>query len=196
MTDTAPLTRAVLDFWFLPEDHPGHDAYRPEWFRKDEAFDAAIRDRFGAAVEDALGGLPGDGPDEAQLARILLLDQFTRNIYRGTPRAFGGDAQALAIAEKLVGGGRDKNLSPWQRWFAYLPFEHGESLLDQERSVALFAALRREMQLAAFDSAYDYAVRHRDVIARFGRFPHRNAILGRTSTPEEIEFLAQPGSSF
>lgn len=196
MTDTAPLTRAVLDFWFLPEDHPGHDAYRPEWFRKDEAFDAAIRDRFGAAVEDALGGLPGDGPDEAQLARILLLDQFTRNIYRGTPRAFGGDAQALAIAEKLVGGGRDKNLSPWQRWFAYLPFEHGESLLDQERSVALFAALRREMQLAAFDSAYDYAVRHRDVIARFGRFPHRNAILGRNSTPEEIEFLAQPGSSF
>ena len=196
MMDAAALARAVLDFWFLPPDHSGHGAYRSEWFRKDAVFDAAIRERFGAAVETALGSAPGDGPDQEQLARILLLDQFTRNIFRDTPRAFAGDAQALTLAEKLVASGRDKNLSPWQRWFAYLPFEHSETLLDQERSVALFAGLRREMRHEAFDSAYDYAVRHREVIARFGRFPHRNAILGRESSREETEFLKQPGSSF
>lgn len=192
----AGTARAVLDFWFLPADHAGHGNYRPEWFRKDDAFDAAIRERFGAEVERALDGTASDGTDESLLARILLLDQFTRNIFRGTPRAFAGDAQARALAETLVTAGRDKNLSPWQRWFAYLPFEHGESLLDQERSVALFAALAREMRHEAFDSACDYALRHREVIARFGRFPHRNTILGRESTASEIEFLKQPGSSF
>ncbi len=192
----AETARAILDFWFLPPDHPGHGAYRPEWFRKDAAFDAAIRARFGADIELALNGEPAEATDEALLARLLLLDQFTRNIFRDTPRAFAGDAQALSLATMLVSSGRDKNLSPWQRWFAYLPFEHSESLLDQERAVALFAAMRREMQHEAFDSAYDYAVRHREVIARFGRFPHRNTILGRASTAEEIEFLKQPGSSF
>ncbi|MDA8259094.1 MAG: DUF924 domain-containing protein [Betaproteobacteria bacterium] len=192
----AETARAVLDFWFLPPDHPGHGAYRPEWFRKDETFDAAIRERFGADIELALSSAVAEGPDESLLARLLLLDQFTRNIFRNTPRAFAGDAQALDIAVRLVSTGRDKNLSPWQRCFAYLPFEHSESLLDQERSVALFAALRREMQHEAFDSAYDYALRHREIVARFSHFPHRNAFLGRASTPEEIEFLKQPGSSF
>jgi uncharacterized protein (DUF924 family) len=197
MTGPAPLNRAVLDFWFLPPDHPGHGAYRPEWFRKDEAFDATIRERFGAAVEAVLNDpTTVNQPDADLLATILLLDQFTRNIFRGTPRAFAGDAQALNIAESLVATGRDKNLSPFQRWFAYLPFEHGESLLDQERSVALFTALAREMRHQAFDSARDYALRHREVIERFGRFPHRNAILGRESTADEIEFLKQPSSSF
>lgn len=196
MEGAAALTRAVLDFWFLPEDHTGYGSYRAEWFRKDDAFDTAIRERFGAAVEAALNAAPGEEPDEDLLARILLLDQFTRNIFRGTPRAFAGDAQARALAETLVTAGRDKNLTPWQRWFAYLPFEHSESLLDQERSVALFAGLRREMQNEAFDSACDYALRHREVVERFGRFPHRNAILGRASTAAEIEFLRQPGSSF
>lgn len=192
----AKTTHAIFDFWFLPPDHAGHGAYRPEWFRKDAAFDAAIGALFGTAVEAALSGSPTDGSDETLLASILLLDQFTRNIFRGTPRAFAGDAQALSLAETLVAAGRDKNLSPWQRCFAYLPFEHSEALLDQERSVALFAALRREMQHEAFDNTYDYAVRHREVIARFGRFPHRNAILGRASTSAEIEFLKQPSSSF
>ena len=196
MTNAAPITRAVLDFWFLPPDHPGHGAYRAEWFRKDAAFDAAIRERFSADVEAALTTPLDAGPDEALLARILLLDQFTRNIFRDTARAFAGDAQALAISTALVAAGRDKNLSSFQRWFAYLPFEHSESLLEQERAVALFAGLRREMQSEAFDSAYDYALRHREVIARFGRFPHRNAILGRESTAEEIGFLKQAGSSF
>ena len=196
MTDPAPVTRAVLDFWFLPPDHPGHERERPEWFRKNEAFDAAIRERFGADVDVALSTTPCSGSDETLLARILLLDQFTRNTFRDTPRAFAGDAQALALAATLVAAGRDKNLAPCQRWFAYLPFEHSESLLDQERAVALFAGLRREMQNETFDGAYDYALRHRAVITLFGRFPHRNAILGRTSTAEEIEFLKQPGSSF
>lgn len=198
MTLAASVSRAVLDFWFLPPGHPGHGAYRPEWFRKLDAFDAAIRERFGAEVEAALniGIAPGDESDEVRLSRILLLDQFTRNIHRNTPRAFAGDALALQLATALVAAGRDKNLTPWQRCFAYLPFEHSESLLDQERAVALFAGLRREMRNEAFDSAYDYALRHRDVIARFGRFPHRNAILGRESTAEEVEFLKQPGSSF
>jgi uncharacterized protein (DUF924 family) len=190
-------TRAILEFWFLPAVDPGYGNYRAEWFRKDDGFDSTIRQRFGAEVEAALASVaPPDASDADLLARILLLDQFTRNIYRGIPRAFAGDTQALQLAEQLVGAGRDKNLSPWQRWFAYLPFEHSEALLDQERSVALFAALRREMQHQAFDSAYDYALRHREVIARFGRFPHRNTILGRESTVAEIEFLLQPGSAF
>ncbi len=192
MKEPATLTRAVLDFWFQPAG-----SYRPEWFRKDAAFDASIRDRFAADVEAALAGtLPAPVSEEDLLAHIVVLDQFTRNIFRDSARAFAGDAQALRLAMRLVTEGRDKNLGPWQRWFAYLPFEHAESPLEQERSVALFAALAREMQAPAFDSALDYAERHRVIIERFGRFPHRTAILGRASTAEESEFLKQPGSSF
>ena len=190
--DAAAPTRTILEFWFQPAG-----TYRPEWFRKDAAFDTSIRERFGDVVEAALAGTAAAAVSaEEMLARILLLDQFTRNIHGGTPRAFAGDAQALMLATELVASGRDKNLDPWQRWFAYLPFEHAESALEQERSVALFTALAREQQAGAFDSALDYALRHREVIARFGRFPHRNAILGRASTAEESRFLAQPGSSF
>lgn len=187
---------AILDFWFPPPGRPGHGGARAEWFRKSEAFDESIRRQFGADVEAALASCSDEGTDHELLARILLLDQFTRNIFRNTPRAFAGDAQALALAERLVAAGRDKNLAPYQRWFAYLPFEHSETLLNQERSVALFDGLRREMQHADFDGAHDYALRHREVIAMFGRFPHRNAILGRASSAEEIAFLGQPGSSF
>lgn len=199
----AASARAVLDFWFLPAGDPGRNRYRAEWFRKDDAFDAAIRARFAADVEAALARRPhaADNPEEL-LAHILLLDQFTRNIFRNTPRAFAGDAQALALASDLVNSGCDTRLPPYPRWFAYLPFEHSESLADQERSVKLFTVLRDDVgstgdeQDAAFASALDYAIRHRDVIARFGRFPHRNAILERTSTTAETEFLKQPGSSF
>jgi uncharacterized protein (DUF924 family) len=196
MTTNSPA--AVLDFWFLPAGTPGHDEFRAEWFRKDAAFDAAIRGRFGALVDQALtGGLREWEADAAgSLARILLLDQFPRNLFRDSARAFAGDAQALELAQRLVAGGRDKNLPPIRRCFVFLPFEHSESLLDQERAVALFAGLRREAQTAAFESTYDYAVRHRDIIERFGRFPHRNAALGRASTPAETEFLKQPGSGF
>lgn len=188
--------QAVLDFWFLPTTAP--HPYRAEWFRRDAAFDEAIRARFAGLVEAALdGGLRDWEADAAGgLARILLLDQFPRNMFRGSARAFAGDPEALALAERLVGSGADKNLVPVRRMFAFLPFEHSESLLSQERSVALFAALRREGQDPALDAAYAYAERHRAIIERFGRFPHRNAALGRESTPAEIAFLKEPGSSF
>ena len=199
MTGPAPpaAARAVLDFWFLPPGAPGHGAYRTEWFRKDPAFDAAIRGRFRNDVEAALAGERDDwnAGGEGCLALILLLDQFTRNIFRDTPRAFAGDAKALTLAGGAIADGRDRALSPLRRWFLYLPFMHSESLPVQERCVALFRGLREEGG-TAFDSPLDYAVRHRDVIARFGRFPHRNGILGRPSTREEIEFLSLPGSSF
>ncbi|MGZ8289774.1 MAG: DUF924 family protein [Telluria sp.] len=187
----------VLDFWFLPASHEGYGKPRSEWFRKDDGFDAAIAGRFGPAIALAVaGGLrewDTQGP-EGTLARILVLDQFTRNSARGRPEAFAGDALALAAARQLVDSGGDRALTPVQRWFAYLPFEHAEDAAMQETSVRLFTGLA--MQHDGFGGALDYAHRHRGVIARFGRFPHRNAILGRASTPEETIYLEQPGSGF
>jgi uncharacterized protein (DUF924 family) len=196
MLDSAAA--AVLDFWFLPAGTLGHNHPRTEWFRKDAAFDDAIRQRFGALVDEALAGRLPDWGDsvEAWLARILVLDQFPRNLFRDDARAFAGDAAALKLATQLVGSGRDKNLPPIRRWFVFMPFMHSESLIEQERSVALFDALRREAQESAFESAYGFALRHREIVERFGRFPHRNASLGRPSTAEEEAFLRQPGSSF
>jgi uncharacterized protein (DUF924 family) len=192
--------QAVLDFWFLPTSDRSHNHFRDEWFRKEDAFDAAIRARFSADVEAALNGqLPLAGGAEERLAHILLLDQFTRNIFRDKPQAFAGDAVAHALADDLVVSTQDKNLSPFMRWFAYLPFEHSETLADQAHSVALFTCLLDDAPPGherAFASALDYAKQHQEVIARFGRFPHRNAILGRESTESERLFLQQPGSSF
>lgn len=185
----------VLDFWFLPAADPGHGKARPEWFRKDAAFDASVRQRFGDAIAGAVDGafVEWDRDPRGALARIILLDQFTRNALRGTPGAFSGDARALAAARAMVDGGRDRLLVPVERSFVYLPFEHAEDQAMQERAVALFGALAAEPEL---DGIAEYAIRHRDIIARFGRFPHRNHILGRVSTPEEIEFLKLPGSGF
>jgi uncharacterized protein (DUF924 family) len=190
-------SREVLDFWF---GAPGSlDAGKPrrEWFVKQDAFDALVRARFGATIDQALaGGLrewDDEGPQGA-LARILVLDQFTRNAHRDTPTAFAGDALALAAARRLVDSGADRQLPPLQRAFVYMPFEHAEDAYMQERAVELFGNLAAEYP--GFDEMLDYAHRHRGVIARFGRFPHRNAILGRASTPEETEFLRQPGSRF
>lgn len=182
----------VLDFWF----GPGGPVPRREWFAKDAAFDREIRERFGAALEAALRGeLDGwqAAPDSA-LARLLLLDQFTRNAFRDTPRAFGGDAQALAGARAMVVAGDDLALPPLRRVFVYLPFEHAEDLGAQEEALRLFAALTAADPALADNEAW--AAKHHVIIKRFGRFPHRNAVLGRVSTPEEIEFLAQPGSRF
>ena len=187
----------VLDFWFLPPLAEGHGKPRDEWFRKDARFDAAIAERFGAAIALAkAGGLREWDRQGARgtLARILLLDQFTRNAFRGTPESFSGDALALAAASELEASGADRTLTPTERWFAYMPFEHAEDARMQEKSVKLFAELAKESH--DFGGALDYAHRHRGVIARFGRFPHRNAILGRASTPEELVFLSQPGSGF
>ena len=188
--------QAVLDFWFLPPDHPGHGQARAQWFRKDEGFDAQIRTRFGALIDAAIaGGLRAwDATPHGALARLIVLDQFTRNVHRGTPRAFAGDSQALALAASMTQQGLDRQLAPMLRAFAYLPFEHAEDLAMQARAVELFQRLAQAQP--GFESMLDYAERHQEVIARFGRFPHRNAILGRTSTPQELEFLRQPGSSF
>jgi len=168
---------------------------RAEWFRKDDRFDDTIRSRFGEAVGIALAGGYGDWctASRGALARILLLDQFTRNIHRGTALAFAGDERALATAQEAVARGFDRELEPVERWFCYLPFEHSEDRAVQERSLELFAALA---QASGNRSPYEWAEKHAVIVRRFGRYPHRNAILGRPSTPEEVEFLKLPGSSF
>ncbi len=185
------LAQQVLDFWLNPRDASGQPLYRPEWFKKDDTLDAAIATRFSGAVEQAIAGQLDGMADEAEnaLALVILLDQFPRNLYRGMAKSFAGDERALCLAKRIVERGWDRALPLYSRMFVYLPFEHSENLQDQERSVQLFASL-------SDDNLGKYAVGHHDIIARFGRFPHRNAVLGRASTAEEIEFLKQPGSSF
>ena len=185
----------VLDFWFSD----GPDTFRMVWFTRDEGFDAAIRQRFGALLDPAREGAL-DGWTETPsgtLALLLVLDQFPRNLHRGTPRAFAADAKARVVArEAVVHRRQDLSLTPTQRVFLYLPFEHGEDMADQDLSVALFEGLRDSPAHRAPDGAIDYAWRHWQVIRRFGRFPHRNAVLGRASTPAETAYLAQPGAGF
>ena len=184
----------ILDFWFAPRDSAEHGKTRGLWFRKDAAVDQSIRARFGGAVETALAGGFGEWTTpRGALARVLLLDQFTRNIYRKTPRAFAGDITALGISRAAVANRDDQALMPVERWFLYLPFEHAEDLAARETSLQLFARLRDETGLS---EPAVWAERHAAVIRRFGRYPHRNAILGRESTAEEIEFLAAAGSNF
>jgi uncharacterized protein (DUF924 family) len=184
----------ILEFWF---GRPGTAAYggvRDGWFRKVTAFDAAIRDRFSAAIETALaGGFADWTAPRPALAHILLLDQFTRNAFRHTPRAFAGEGLALRLAEAVVERGNDEQLLPVERWFVYLPFAHAESLRAQGRSLELFRRLRDTTGLA---DPLVWAEQHAKVIQLFGRFPHRNATLGRESTAEEIAFLKTPGSRF
>lgn len=187
----------VLDFWFGAPGSLEAGKPRREWFVKHDAFDAIVRTRFGATIAQALAGGLREWDDEGAqgaLARILVLDQFTRNAHRDTPLSFAGDALALAAARRLVDSGADRQLPPLRRAFVYMPFEHAEDAYMQERAVELFGVLAAEHP--GFDEMLDYAHRHRGVIARFGRFPHRNEILGRASTPDETEFLRQPGSRF
>lgn len=181
----------VLQFWF---GEP-RGARLKRWFEKDPALDAGIRSRFLPLYETLARGEHADWLDEAGrcLARIVALDQFPRNMFRGTPRAFATDPLALRAARHAVERGYDRGLLPVERLFIYLPFEHSEALADQERACELCRPLAA---FAETDDAYRYALAHRDIIVRFGRFPHRNAILGRASTPEELEFLKQPGSGF
>jgi uncharacterized protein (DUF924 family) len=184
------LAGGILDFWF-----GDGTAARDEWFRKDPAFDETIRDRFGSAVAAALGGAFAAWTAEPRgaLALVVLLDQFTRNIYRGTARMFAGDARALQVTEAAVAAGFDDALGPYERSFLYLPFQHAETAAAQARSLHLFARLAAQTGL---QSTFEWAAKHADVIRRFGRYPHRNDILGRVSTAEEIAFLAGPGSRF
>ncbi len=195
-TPAPPAAQAVLDFWF---GTPGSDEYgtqRALWFRKRDETDAHIRAQFGALTATALdGGLRDwDASTRGLLARILVLDQFTRNIHRNTPRAFAGDPLAREAARQLIDSGAHEQLTPVERIFVYLPLEHAEDARLQAESVQLFQTLADAH--AGFASTLDYALRHQEVIARFGRFPHRNAILGRTSSAQEADYLAQAGSGF
>jgi len=180
------LALEVLDYWF--GEGPEYGKRHKRWFEKDPAFDAEIRARFMPLYEAQLAGRQWLGEARACLARIIVLDQFPRNMFRGAPRAFASDALALEAARHAVAQGYDRGMLAVERMFVYLPFEHSEALADQERACELMRPLGEEQ--------CRYAARHHEIIRRFGRFPHRNSILGRESTPEEIEFLEQPGSGF
>ena len=185
----------ILDFWFGQPDQSDYGKQRFFWFNKKPEFDQELRLRFLTDYQQAAAGQLDHWKESPKscLALILLLDQFPRNMFRGTAQAFATDPQAVEVAQYAVANGFDQELLTVQRWFVYLPFEHSENLGEQRQCVELFATLSDDPDSA---STLDYAVRHRAVIERFGRFPHRNKILGRATTPEEAEFLKQPGSSF
>ena len=176
--------QSILHFWF-------EELTAKQHFGKDTALDATIRARFCETLEAAARcELYGWRTTvEGRLAEIVVLDQFSRNIYRDTPRAFAQDALALVLAQELVASGQDRSLAVAQRVFAYMPFMHSESALVHAQAVTLFSQPGMENNL-------DFELRHKAIIDRFGRFPHRNAILGRTSSAEELAFLSEPGSSF
>lgn len=189
--DMGAIARSVLDFWFQGENGTDFSAQRKVWFKKNADFDRAIAEDFTAAYEWARDGALDalkDNP-EGCLALAILLDQVPRNLFRGSSEAFATDGKAREVARHALDRGYDQQFPVAARMFLYLPFEHSEDLADQDRCCALFAAMGDEELLG-------YAVKHRDIIARFGRFPHRNAALGRPSTDEEAAFLTQPGSSF
>lgn len=192
---------SIHAFWFGTQADDAQVARERSslWWAKNSAADDEIRQRFAASTEMAARGeLDGwAASPRGRLALILLTDQFPRNVYRGTPQSFAYDHFALAWSKRGIALGADAALRPIERVFFYLPLEHSESPADQEQAVALFEQLAAgAADRATFDGFLDFARRHRDVIARFGRFPHRNAILGRTSSAEELAFLQQKGSSF
>lgn len=201
--NTASAIDELLVFWFGTQ--AGDDAVAAEkaalWWKKNLAIDEQCRRLFQPLVESAGAGALDHwtATPRGRLALILLTDQMPRNIYRGNARAFAFDATASASCLAGLEQHADAALRPIERVFFYLPLEHAESLALQERSVALFTTLAAAVpagQRKLFDGYLDFAVRHRDIVARFGRFPHRNAVLGRASTPEEADFLGAPGSSF
>ena len=189
----------IHDYWFGedPNDLAVITRQSSLWFGKDKQVDQYIKDQF----EPLLDIIERSKALSVQqsLAQIILLDQFTRNIYRGRAEVFAFDSIALQMVLEGLALADDRQLRPVERLFYYLPLEHSENLENQKRSVKLYQALTDEVPdewQPAFDGFLDYAIRHQAIIARFGRFPHRNAILGRISTAEESEFLKQPGSSF
>lgn len=200
-TDNFPYTQQqylsrvdqILDFWFRPDESYGKPPL--VWFAKNPEFDEALRTRFRTDYELAATGKLNCWQTSPQscLALILLLDQFPRNFFRGQAKAFATDPQAIAVAKHALTNGFDRQLPYAQRWFVYLPFEHSENLDEQRRSVELFQQLREDPASA---QPLAFAIRHLGIIECFGRFPHRNPILGRTTTPEEAEFLKELHSSF
>lgn len=193
-----PSPQDVVDFWFGAPGSPHYLQTRPEWFRKDPAFDALIESRFGELLQRALHGRIEEGPEAQEsltrLARIIVCDQFPRNVWRDRPSSFALDPIALATANTLIGTAEEHSMPAIQRIFVYMPLMHSEVHADQVRSVELFEALAGEAAEArgSLDSAY----KHEVIIRRFGRFPHRNEALARHSTDEELAFLKEPGSSF
>jgi uncharacterized protein (DUF924 family) len=185
----------ILDFWFGREGEEGYGEFREAWFTKDPEFDREIRDGFEPVYEEAAAGGLDHWKSEARscLALIIVLDQFPRNMYRGDARMYAADEKAREAARHAIEHAYDRELSPYGRLFAYLPFEHSEELDDQRLSVELFGGLATEM---GSEDLLGYAVRHLEIVERFGRFPHRNEILGRRTTPEEAKFLSGPDSSF
>jgi uncharacterized protein (DUF924 family) len=210
MTPAAPgaveTPASILAFWFgtSPDDATVAAEQSKLWWRKHPATDRAIGARFAPSLDRAAAGELDDwaATPRGRLALILLTDQFPRNLHRDTPQAFAFDALARAWCVEGLASGADAALRRIERAFFYLPLEHAESLPEQQRAVALFEALAAEAARAdpngraSFEGYADYARRHRDVIARFGRFPHRNRVLGRASSAAEIAFLREPGSSF
>ena len=178
------MASAVLDFWFR-EIQPA------QWWKVDPAFDELVRTRFGALHEQACRAelFAWRATPEGRLAEVIAIDQFARNIHRGTPLAFAADPLALALAQEAVSAGADLALPEEQRAFLYMPFMHSESR-------AIHAAGEPLMRERAPRHTYEFELKHKAIVDRFGRYPHRNGILGRVSTPEEVEFLKQPGSGF
>ncbi len=196
-------TDSILHYWFgtSADDAEVIREKSALWWKKDPKVDEEMRQRFEMTLEaESQGKLESWGKiPRGQLARILLLDQFPRNMYRGTARAFAYDERARQRARKALDQGMDRKLRPVERVFIYMPFEHSEEAQDQAASVRLFAALVEEVPATlkqAFQNFLGFAKKHKEIVDCFGRFPHRNAILGRDSTPEEVEFLKGPGSSF
>lgn len=185
----------ILDFWFGKKEDPNYGQIRKAWFVKNPIFDKEIGIRFKSDYEKAASGKLNHWREEAQgcLALIILLDQFPRNLFRGDKRTYATDEQALSLARYALEHSYDRELIPIQRWFIYIPLGHSESLSDQIQGVELASSLGNDSNSLFILSQ---AKKHLDVIQRFGRFPHRNQILGRKSTPEEEAFLMKPGSSF
>lgn len=178
----------ILDFWFKKNSK--------RWFEKSESFDQEIKEKFKAIHLELNSGKHQDWKSDPHslLAMIIVLDQFSRNMFRNDKRSFTSDPLAKSLAELAIKKGFDKKLTPVERAFVYLPFEHSEELSDQEKSLELFNLLKQIDE--KYDFYFEYAKKHHEIILRFGRFPHRNKILERNSTSEEIEFLKQKGSSF
>lgn len=195
MTESFLTFQEILDFWFAKPNERDYGKPRKVWFVKNSEFDREVKSRFFPLYQQAASGQLNSWQETPLtcLALIILLDQFPRNIFRDRAEAFATDEYALQVARYAVEKKFDRELLPVQRWFIYLPFEHSENLQHQQQSVALFSTLKDDLNSR---STLDYAVRHLQIIERFGRFPHRNQILNRESTSEETDFLKQPGSSF